>query len=87
VFFCRQKAHKRTLLFGSAVLKHGCHFDYWNQPLNKRMRVCYLDCHEAALCFCLVIHIWNLLNPLQLFYFHLLPIYWLSLVYSNESWD
>jgi hypothetical protein len=45
-----------------------------------RMRVCYLDCHEAELCCCLVIHIENLLHRLQLLYFHLLPIYRLSLV-------
>jgi hypothetical protein len=44
------------------------------------MRVCYVDCHEAGLCCYLVIHIGNLLSPLQLFYFHLWPIYWLSLV-------
>jgi hypothetical protein len=51
-----------------------------NQPLNMRMRVCYLDCHEAGLCCYLVIHIEILLHPWQLFYFHLWPIYWLSLV-------
>jgi hypothetical protein len=45
------------------------------------MRVCYLDCHEAGLCCYLVIHIENLLRPLQLFYFHLWPIYWLSLLW------
>jgi hypothetical protein len=52
----------------------------WNQPLNMSMRVCYLDCHEARLCCYLVIHIETLLHPLQLLYFHLWPIYWLSLV-------
>jgi hypothetical protein len=40
---------------------------------------CYLDCHEARLCY-LVIHIENLLRPLHLFYLHLWPIYWLFLV-------
>jgi hypothetical protein len=44
------------------------------------MRVCYLDCYEVGLCCYLVIHIENLLRPLQLFYFHLWPIYWLFLV-------
>jgi hypothetical protein len=78
--FCPQKPHNRTLLFGSTDLKHGRHFDYCNQPLNIRMRVCYLDCHEAGLCCYLVIHTENLLRPLQLFYFHLWPIYWLSVV-------
>jgi hypothetical protein len=40
----------------STLLKHGRHFDYWNQPLNMCMRICYLDCHEAGLCCYLVIH-------------------------------
>jgi hypothetical protein len=57
--------------------------DYWNQPLN--MRICYLDCYEAGLCCYLVIYIGNLLSQLQLFYFNLWPIYWLSLVYMNEA--
>jgi hypothetical protein len=38
------------LLFGSTLLKLGCHFDYWNQPLDMHMHICYLDCHEAGLC-------------------------------------
>jgi hypothetical protein len=65
------KTHNRTLLFSNSLLKHGRHFDYWNHPLN--MCVCYLERHEAGLCCCLVIHIENLLRPLQLFYFHLCP--------------
>jgi uncharacterized membrane protein len=72
----------RILLFGSIPLKHDSHFDYWNQPLNIFMRVCYLVSHEAGLCCYLVIHIESLLRPLQLFYFHLWPIYWLSLIVS-----
>jgi hypothetical protein len=75
--------HKRTLLFGSTVLKHGRHFDYWNQPQNMRMRVCRLDCDEAGLCCYLVTHTENLLRPLQLFYFHLWTIYLLSFVYNK----
>jgi hypothetical protein len=60
------------LLFGSTFLGHGRrHFYYWNQSLNMHMRICYLDCHEAGLCCYLVIHIENLLHPLQLFYFYL----------------
>jgi hypothetical protein len=78
--FCPQKVRKRTLIFGSTLHKHGRHVDCWNKPLNMRMRVCYLDCHEAGLCYYLVMHIGNLLHPLQLFYFHLWTIYWLSLV-------
>jgi hypothetical protein len=50
------KTHNRMLLFGSK-LEHGRHFDYWNQPLNMCMRVCYLYCHEAGLCCYPVIHI------------------------------
>jgi hypothetical protein len=45
-----------------------------------RMCIYYLDCHEAGLCCYLAIHIENVLHPLQLFYFHLWPIYWLSLI-------
>jgi hypothetical protein len=74
---CPQETHNRTLLFCSTLLKHGRHFDYSKQPLNICMRVCYLDSHEAGLCCYLVIHIENLLHQLQLFYFHLWPIYWL----------
>jgi hypothetical protein len=29
-----------------------------------RVRVCYLDCREAGLCYCLVTHVENLLHPL-----------------------
>jgi hypothetical protein len=36
-----KKTHTRTLLFGITFLKHGRHFDYWNQSLNMRMRVCF----------------------------------------------
>jgi hypothetical protein len=82
---CSQRTHNRTILFGSTHLKHSCHFDYWNQPLN--MYVCYLDCHEGVLCCYLVIHIGNLLCPLQLFYFHLWPIYWLTLIYKCRPDD
>jgi hypothetical protein len=57
------KTHNETLLFGTTSLKHGSHFDYWNQTLNIRMRVCYLDCYEAGLCCYLVIHI-------QIYYVH-----------------
>jgi hypothetical protein len=59
------KTHNRTLLFIIRLLKHGRHFDYWNQPLNMRMSVCYLDSHEAGPCCYLVINIENLLRPSQ----------------------
>jgi hypothetical protein len=74
--------HNRTLLFGIILLKHGHHFDYWNQPLNMRMRVCYLDCHEVGLSCYLEKNIENLLRTLQLFYFHLWINYWLYLIYT-----
>jgi hypothetical protein len=77
------KTHNRTSVFGNTLLKHVHHFDCWNQLLNMRMRVCYLDCHEAGLCCYLVIHIEYLLHPLQLFYFHLWRIYCISLVQTD----
>jgi hypothetical protein len=80
----KKKKHNRTLLFYSTrILKHDRHFDYWKQPLNMRMRVFYLHCHEAGLCCYLMIHI---LSPLQLFYFHLWPIYWFPLVLYDGEW-
>jgi hypothetical protein len=42
------------------------------------MRTCYVDSHEGGLWCYIVIHTGNLLRRLQLFYFHLWPIYWLS---------
>jgi hypothetical protein len=74
------KTHNITLFFFRTLLKNGRRFDYWSQPLNMRMRVCYIDSHEAGLCCYLVTHIENLLHPLQLFYLHSWPIYWLSFV-------
>jgi hypothetical protein len=81
------KTHNRILLFGSTHLNHGRHFDYWNQPLHMRMHVCYLYCHEGGLCCYTVIYIENLLRPLQLFYFHFWPIYWLSFVIHTRARD
>jgi hypothetical protein len=75
--------HNRTLLFSSILFKHGRHFGCWNQPLNVCMCICYLDCHKAGLCHYLVIQIENVLHQLQLFYFHLWTVYWLSLVYGE----
>jgi hypothetical protein len=55
-----------------------------------RMRVCYLDWHEAGLYCYLLIHIKNLLPLLLLFYSHLWHIYWtfivikiFQLIYTN----
>jgi hypothetical protein len=74
------KTYDRNLLFGNTLLMHGRNFDYWIQPLNMRMSVYYLNCHAARLCCYLIMHIENLLHPLQLFYFYLRPIYWLPFV-------
>jgi hypothetical protein len=70
--------NNRTLLLGCTLLKHGRHFDYWNQRVTMRMLVCFLDCHQAGLCCYLVRHTGNVLRPLQLFYFNLWFVYWLS---------
>jgi hypothetical protein len=78
--FAHRDTRNKTLFFVSRLLKNGRHFDYWHHPLNTRMGVCYLDCHEAGLCCYLVIHIEKLLCPLQPFCFHLCPVYWLSLI-------
>jgi hypothetical protein len=40
--FCQQKTHYWLLVFGN-ILKQSRHFDYWNEPLNMRMLVCYLE--------------------------------------------
>jgi hypothetical protein len=66
--FAPKETCDRTLLFGSTPFKHSRHFDYCNPPLTMRMRVCYLDCHEAGLCFYVVVYIENKLRPLQLCY-------------------
>jgi hypothetical protein len=90
--FCPQENAQQNAALRYYTLKHGCHFEYWNGPLNMYMRACYLDCHEAKLCCSLVIHIENLLRPLQLFtsirdlftdspsYFFLSPSSWLFLM-------
>jgi hypothetical protein len=78
--FWPQRMHNRTVIFGGTHLKHGRYFDYRNQPQNMCMLVCYWNYHEAGLYCYLVIHIENILHLLQLFYFHLWPIYWLSLI-------
>jgi hypothetical protein len=63
--FCPQK-----MLFSRTLLKHSHHFDYWNQALNVRMCVCFVDCREAGVCCYLMIHLENLLHPFQLIYLH-----------------
>jgi hypothetical protein len=77
--FAHENAHQNAA-FGITLLKYGRHFDYRNQPLNVRMRARYLYCNEIVMPCHLVIHTEDLLHPLELFYFYLWPIYWLSLV-------
>jgi hypothetical protein len=84
-----QKARNTTLLFGSTPLKNGRHFDYWNQPLNVFMRVCYLGFHEAGLFCYIVIHTENLLHP-----FHernnrrtVFSIRFVQRYYNQDSWS
>jgi hypothetical protein len=59
----KKKTDKSTILFVSLLLKHSRHFDYWNQTLNMRIRVSYLDYYETGLCSYLVKHI-------ETYYFH-----------------
>jgi hypothetical protein len=55
-----------------------------------RLRVCYLNCHEAGLCCYVVIHIEHLLRPLQLLYFHmtyfLIPLRLYSCSYTGTDY-
>jgi hypothetical protein len=83
VLLLTKNAHQNPI-FRYYTPKHGRHFDYWNDPLIMRMRVCNLDCHETGLYSYLVIHIENLLLPLQLFYFHLWSTYWLFLILQER---
>jgi uncharacterized membrane protein len=76
--------HNTALWWGT--LKHGRHFDYRKQPLNMRVRVCYVGCHEAGLCCYLVIHIENLLVHFRCFTsINSRPIYGLGLQNSLFS--
>jgi hypothetical protein len=54
------------------ALRYFRHFDYWNQPLNMSMRVCYLYCHEAGLCCYLAIRMKPITSVTVVF--HLWPI-------------
>jgi hypothetical protein len=81
---CPQRTHNRTSLFGSILLKHDRHSDYWNQLLNMSMLVCYLDSHEAGLCCFLVTHIRR--KPITSITAVLLPVvtYLLTLSHNRE---
>jgi hypothetical protein len=81
--FAHRKMHNRMLLFSSTHSSMVAILTPETSLLNMRMCVCYLDCHEGGLCCYLVICIENVLCPLQMFYFHLWPIYWLFLVCYN----
>jgi hypothetical protein len=76
---CTSQKNRTTELCSSVV-----HPSSTIAILTTETSLCYLDCREAGLCCYLVIHIENLLYPLQLLYFHLWRIYWLSLVSSTD---
>jgi hypothetical protein len=83
--FYPQKMYNRMLLFGCtssstvAILTTKTSLWTWTCTCTS------VDCHEAGLCCYLVIHIENLSScPLQLLYFHLWPVYWLSLVITES---
>jgi hypothetical protein len=40
--FYSQRKHNGTLIFGSILLEHFRHVEYWNQPLNMRLPIYYL---------------------------------------------
>jgi hypothetical protein len=63
------KKAQQNAAFRQYTLKHGHHSGYRNQPLNMRMRVCYL-----------VMYLGNLWRQL---YYRLWLIYWLSLVVQH----
>jgi hypothetical protein len=50
--FAHKEAQTITLFFGSVLLKHCRHFDYWKQPLNMHMRICYLDACWFHVLYC-----------------------------------
>jgi hypothetical protein len=68
---------KRTTERCSSVIRSWSTVAIFTTETSLSTRACYLDCHESGLCCYLVVHTENLLRPLQLFHFHLWPIYWL----------
>jgi hypothetical protein len=54
-------------------------------PVIDDPRRTLLHCNEAGFCSYLVVHIENLLCPLQLFYCHFRHIYWLSLILAEAN--
>jgi hypothetical protein len=61
--------NKRTTERYSSVFAPQARSPFWLLKLasEMRMRVWYLDCHEAGLCCSLVIRIQNILRPLQIY--------------------
>jgi hypothetical protein len=76
-------AHNRTLLFSSVLLKHGRHFDYWNEPLHICMCICYLKCHDDELCCYLVTH----RKPTKSITIVLLPFITYLLTLPRTQWE
>jgi hypothetical protein len=78
------------MLFCSTILKHGRHFDHRNQPLNMRMRVCHVVCHEAGLC-CYILIGRNPITSITAVLFPFVTRLWLSLLdigdYRRTKWS
>jgi hypothetical protein len=62
------------LLIGIILLKQCRQFGYRKQPLNLRMRACYLDSHENGLRCYLVVHRKPVMSITAVL-LHFLPIY------------
>jgi hypothetical protein len=71
---------KRTTERCSSVVNSSSTSSFWIlKPASEHVHV-HLVTRLLRNCY-LVIHMKNPLCPLQLFYFHLWPIYWLALIY------
>jgi hypothetical protein len=71
--FCSERPHKQrwsSIVYSSSrVTTLTTKTSLWTWACESAT----VDCHEAGLCCYLVIHMENLLRPLQLLYFHLWP--------------
>jgi hypothetical protein len=79
VLLPRKKNAQQNSFFGSIRPKHGRHFDYWNQPLNMHMRVCYLLSWSWTVLLPNDTHI-KRFTSITAVYLHLWPVYCLTLV-------
>jgi hypothetical protein len=82
--FSPQKTHSRMLIFGIIHLLARLPFCLL-KPASEHVHARLLPkLSWSWTVLLLVIHIENLLCLLQLFYFHLWPIYWLSLIITSK---